>query len=133
MLSAAEKAVYLMPCKVQLADFNVQTMNLDKNYRSCPEIINFNNKVFSLDNLQDFLQRRLEDSQENKRHDIHFSETDFEADRQYLCPRPSITGQGFDRGVVRVTYLEGRVKQERADEVRQRLMPLLKICAGVLP
>ena len=38
----------------QLGDFNVQTMNLDKNYRSCPEIINFNNQVFSLDNLQGF-------------------------------------------------------------------------------
>ena len=77
MLFAAGKAVYSMLCKVQLADFNVQTMNLDKNYRSCPEIINFNNRVFSLDNLQAFLQRRLEDSRENKRHDIHFSEIRF--------------------------------------------------------
>ena len=36
--------------------------SLDKNYRSCPQIVNFNNRVFSLDNLQAFLERRLEDA-----------------------------------------------------------------------
>ena len=46
----------------QLANFNVRVENLEKNYRSCPEIIKFNNKVFSLDNLKAFLQRRLERS-----------------------------------------------------------------------
>ena len=51
----------------QLVDFNVEIKNLDKNYRSCPEIVAFNNRVFSLDNLRAFLERRLEDAQENKR------------------------------------------------------------------
>ena len=110
----------------QLAIFNVQIMLLDKNYRSCPEIIKFNNRVFSLDNLQGFLQRRLEDSTENKRHDIHFSEGDFEQitstfAHAHQLPREDMTG-----GLVRVTYLDGRIKQERALQVRQMLMPLIK-------
>ena len=94
----------------QLADFNVQTTSLDKNYRSCPEIIEFNNRVFSLDNLQDFLQRRLEDSTENKRHDIHFSETDFEEIANTFAHAHQLPGKDLTGGVVRVTYLEGRVK-----------------------
>jgi len=115
--------------QIQLAGFDVQTTSLDKNYRSCPEIIKFNNRVFSLDNLQAFLQRRLEDSAENKRHDIHFSEGDFEQiantfAHAYQLPREDMTG-----GLVRVTYLDGRVKQERAVQVRQMLIALIKdIC-----
>ena len=126
--------------QVQLAGFNVQTTSLDKNYRSCPEIIKFNNRVFSLDNLQAFLQRRLEDSCKSRRHDIHFSKEDFEGIANtfaHVHQRPGcvngILGEqassNASSGVVRVTYLEGRVKQERADEVRQKLIPLIKdIC-----
>ena len=115
--------------QIQLADFNVQTTSLEKNYRSCPEIIEFNNKVFSLENLRAFLQRRLEDSKENKRHDIHFSDTDFDVIANTFARAQQSPGKGLAGGVVRVSYLEGRVKQERADEVRQSLIPLIEdIC-----
>jgi len=115
----------------QLADFNVQITNLDKNYRSCPEIIKFNNRVFSLDNLKDFLQRRLDDSTENKRHDIHFSESDFEEITNTFAHAHQLPGKDQQAGgVVRVSYLEGRVKQERSAELRQRLIPLIKDLRG---
>ncbi len=104
--------------------------SLDKNYRSCPEIINFNNRVFSLDNLQGFLQRRLDDSTENKRHDIHFSETDFEQIANTFGVSAQSPGKDLNGGVVRVTYLEGRVKQDRSLEVRQKLIPLIKDLCG---
>lgn len=116
--------------QVQLADFNVQIEKLDKNYRSCPEIIKFNNKVFGLDNLHDFFQRRFEDSQENKRHDVHFAETDFETINNTFAHAHQSPGKDLKGGVVRVIYLEGRVKQEREDEVRQRLIPLIKDLQG---
>jgi len=110
----------------QLIDFNVQTMNLEKNYRSCPEIIKFNNSVFSLDNLAGFLSRRLEDSRESKRDkEIHFSESDFEQIANTFAHAHQLPGKDLQGGVVRVTHLEGRVKQERADELRQKLIPLL--------
>jgi ATP-dependent helicase/nuclease subunit A len=116
--------------QIELSDFNVQLANLDKNYRSCPEIINFNNRIFSLDNLQAFLNRRLEDSIENKRQDIHFSETDFGQITNTFAHAHQLPGKDLRGGVVRVTYLEGRVKQERADEVRQRLIPLIEDLRG---
>ena len=112
--------------QIQLAEFNVQTMSLNKNYRSCPEIIKFNNQVFSLDNLRHFLQRRLEDSIENKRQDIHFSDTDFQQIANTFAHAHQLPGKDLTGGVVRVIYLEGRVKQERADEVRHKLIPLIK-------
>jgi len=115
--------------QIQLAGFSVQTTTLDKNYRSCPEIIKFNNRVFSLDNLQAFLQRRLEDSSKNKRHDVHFSGSDFEKVANTFAHAHQLPGKDLAGGVVRVTYLEGALKQERADEVRQKLIPLIKdIC-----
>jgi ATP-dependent exoDNAse (exonuclease V) beta subunit len=112
--------------QIQLADFNVQATSLDKNYRSCPEIIKFNNRVFSLDNLQAFLQRRLEDSNKNKRHDVHFSESDFEVIAHTFANARQWQGNDLTGGVVRVIYLEGRVKQERALQVRQKLIPLIE-------
>jgi len=115
----------------QLIDFNVQITHLDKNYRSCPEIINFNNRVFSLDNLQAFLDRRLEDSRENKRDkEIHFSETDFKQIANTFGFAHQSPGKDLKGGVIRVTYLEGRVKQERSQEVRQQLIPLMNDLRG---
>jgi len=114
----------------QLAGFNVQTSSLEKNFRSCPEIIQFNNKVFSLENLQGFLNRRLEDSRENKRHDIHFSPADFEQLANTFAHAHQIPGKDLSGGVVRVTYLEGRVKQEREIELRESLIPLIQDLKG---
>jgi len=109
----------------QLADFNVEITSLDKNYRSCPEIINFNNRVFSLDNLEAFLQRRLDDSRENKRHDIHFSESDFEQIANTFEHAHQKPGKDLQGGVVRIVHLEARAKQERATELRQKLISLI--------
>jgi ATP-dependent exoDNAse (exonuclease V) beta subunit len=115
--------------QIQLAAFNVQTGSLDKNYRSCPEIIKFNNRVFGLDNLQDFLQRRLEDSIENRRRDIHFSSSEFHQIASAFAHAQQLPGNDSKGGVVRVAYLEGRTKHERASEARHQLIPLIKdIC-----
>ena len=117
--------------QIQLSDFNVELANLDKNYRSCPEIIDFNNRIFSLDNLQAFLDRRLEDSTENKRQDIYFSETDFGQIAKTFAHAHQLPGKDLKGGsCVRVTYFEGRVKQEREDEVRQQLLPLIQDLKG---
>jgi ATP-dependent helicase/nuclease subunit A len=115
--------------QTELSGFNVQISHLEKNYRSCPGIIGFNNRVFGLDNLQAFLQRRLEDSNENKRHDIHFSEADFRQISNTFAGAHQLPGKDLTGGVVRVAYLDGRVKQERSDQLRQEMMPLIKdIC-----
>jgi ATP-dependent exoDNAse (exonuclease V) beta subunit len=115
--------------QTQLTAFNVQVSSLDKNYRSCPELINFNNRVFSLDNLKAFLQRRQEDSGKNKRHDIHFSDTDFEQIANTFAHAHQWPGKAMTGGVVRVAYLDGRVKHERSSQVRRQLIPLIKdIC-----
>jgi len=114
----------------QLVDFNVEMIKLDRNFRSCPEIINFNNRIFSIDNLHGFLDRRLEDAQENKRDDIHFSEADFKQFVNTFGSAEQRPGKDLKGGVVRVTYLEGRVKQERALEVRQRLIPMIEDLRG---
>ncbi len=110
----------------QLVRFNVQTLTLDKNYRSCPEIIAFNNRVFSLDNLRDFLGRRLIDARERKGSEVHFSEEDFEQIANTFRHAKQMAREDLEGGAVRVFSLEGRVKQERAEELRQRLIPMVR-------
>lgn len=112
--------------QVKLAGFNFQLEALDKNYRSCLQIINFNNKVFSLDNLQAFLGRRQDDAVENKRQDIHFSHQDFEAIANTFAHSHQFSGKDLPGGVVRAAYLEGRTKQERSLQAREKLMGLIK-------
>ncbi|MBF0512001.1 MAG: UvrD-helicase domain-containing protein [Candidatus Omnitrophica bacterium] len=111
--------------QLQLAHFNLQKISLDKNYRSCPEIINFNNRVFSVDNLRAFLQRRLQDSQENKRDDIHFSESDFEPIKEVFLTANQSPGTNLTGGLVRVSFLDAKVKEERFAQARERLTALI--------
>jgi ATP-dependent exoDNAse (exonuclease V) beta subunit len=112
--------------QAQLRDFNVANVALEKNYRSCLEVINFNNRVFGVDNLQAFLQRRLEYSTEKKRDDIHFSQNDFQEIANTFGRSHQLPGKDLKGGVVRVEFLDGRVKEERAVQVRERLIPLIR-------
>ncbi|MBF0504361.1 MAG: UvrD-helicase domain-containing protein [Candidatus Omnitrophica bacterium] len=110
----------------QLAHFNVKVRSLDHNYRSYEQIIRFNNRVFSLDNLRGFLDRRLQDSKGSKRHkDIHFSESEFASIADTFANAQQLPGKDLAGGVVRVVHLQGRVKQERALELRGQLTALV--------
>jgi len=112
--------------QIQLADFNVQVQNLDKNYRSCPEIIKFNNRIFSLENLEMFLHRRLDDAIENKRDEVHFSKEDFQIIANTFGHAHQDQGKDLRGGMARVVYLEGRTKQEREAQAREELIALIK-------
>ena len=114
----------------QLVAFNVEIKNLDKNYRSCPQIVAFNNRVFSVDNLSAFLERRLQDAQEHKRDEVHFSEVDFEAMANTFAGAHQTPVKDAPAGVVRVVHLQGRVKQERMQDLRGMLLPLVADLRG---
>jgi ATP-dependent helicase/nuclease subunit A len=109
----------------QLVDFNVQNKSLEKNYRSCPAIVAFNNRVFRLDNLRTFLDRRAQDARDNKRREIDFSPVDFEVITNTFAAARQTPVKETPAGLVRVTYLQGRVKQERLAEVQIELIPLV--------
>src|SRR5208283_2443142 len=56
--------------------------------------------------------------------------SDFEKVANTFAHAHQLPGKDLAGGVVRVTYLEGRLKQERALEVRQKLIPLIKDLLG---
>ena len=116
--------------QVQLSKFNLETMALDKNYRSAPAIINFNNRVFGLENLEDFLQRRREDFQENKRHDVDFTESDFQQIANAFKHARQLQGTDLTGGVVCVRNLDAQLKLERSHELRQKLIALVRELQG---
>ncbi len=105
----------------------VNMQSLDHNYRSCPQVIEFNNKVFSVENLCDFLDRRLEDAKERKRDGelVQFNEEDLGALAITFSHSHQLPGKGLTGGVVRAAYLSGRTSGERNIEARERLMALI--------
>ncbi len=109
----------------QLADY-VQIQNLDKNYRSGPNIIEFNNGVFNLENLRAFLDRKYEDDKEHKRDGVYFSDEDFGHIVNAFGAARQSPGKDLTGGIVRVEHLSGRTKSEYSEEARTKLVALIQ-------
>lgn len=109
----------------QLIEY-VQIQNLDKNYRSFEKIIEFNNCVFNPTNLKDFLQRKSDDDEQNKRNSLHFNEEDFAHIVNTFGHVQQSPGKNLRGGVVRVSHLSGRTKLAFTVDARERLLRLIK-------
>ncbi len=106
--------------------FNVNTETLQINYRSREAIVNFNNRVFSLDNLGGFI-RCFE--KENK---DRFALTDGEHNEleQVFGTSHQRVREGKEGGCVRVEYIEGRNKEERSLLSREKVIDLIRSLSG---
>jgi len=104
----------------------VRTHHLEKNFRSCPNIIDFNNQVFDLKNLRAFLDRKYEDDQEHKRDGIYFNDEDFMDFTNTFGHARQSPGKDLTAGVVRVSHLSGHTKAEYTQDAKERLITLLR-------
>ncbi len=108
-----------------IAPVNMQTLKY--NYRSCQRVIEFNNNVFSVENLCAFLDRRLEDAKARKRDGelVQFNEEDLSALNATFGHSQQLPGKGLAGGLVRASFLSGRNSAQRNDEARLRLIALI--------
>lgn len=109
--------------KHQLKAFNVKESPLKDNYRSQKEIVEFNNAVFSADNICSAISR----IKENKKSFIEFLPDDiadiraiFSNSRQDYKPGP-----GNDRGYVKVTRIEARDSAATNELLKQEIFELI--------
>jgi len=108
--------------KERFAAFNVQLESLSTNYRSEKAVVEFNNKVFSPDNLKRYvheLQEEKDDSLPLSPDDVREVESIFHGSQQsYEAAR--------DRGYVKIEYVEADSKHDCNDAVRERLLSVIK-------
>ncbi len=107
--------------------FNVRTDFLTKNWRSQKAIVEFNNCVFSSENLTKFLSRKQEYEEEKKKR----PRVDFQAeDIRELNILFQSSQQNFqeekDGGYVRVEILDIDKKEERDNVLRDKVIGLVK-------
>lgn len=108
--------------KESLAPFYPRTESLSVNYRSAPVIVDFNNMVFSEENLRRFFAAK-EDSGKGG---LEFTDRDcaylagiFRGSRQRAR-------EGASGGYVRTIYLDCRSKEELHAAARERLINLIR-------
>jgi ATP-dependent helicase/nuclease subunit A len=112
--------------KANFNAFGVREEALQNNYRSRKMIVDFNNKIFSRENLERFLIVK----DEGKKECVVFSDEDLQDlhhmfSNTHQTPRP-----GFDGGLVRVEYLDGAKKEDRDGVAREKLIALLNDLRG---
>jgi len=115
----------------QFRHFNVREEYLTKNWRSCQAIVEFNNQIFSLENLRRFISEK-EAMEENKKRGVKECERveleteDYERfDAVFGHARQSFQS-GKTGGYVRVRHVSGKTKEIRNDELKQQVKTLLR-------
>ncbi len=113
--------------KHQFQAFNVQIEQLSKNWRSQRAIVDFNNAVFSLDNLRSFIRRKESyESEKNKKGAVVFGEEDYnDIDHVFKNAQQNFQPQN-NQGYVKVEYINIDKKEERDELIRERLIDLIK-------
>ncbi len=107
--------------KARFSGGNIILETLNKNYRSLWEIVEFNNLVFSEDNLRGFLARKDEAGKSG----LEFTA----ADRDEIISIFKDTGQTCREdkagGYVKTEFIDSKTKQERDELVRGRVIALI--------
>ncbi|MDD5432151.1 MAG: UvrD-helicase domain-containing protein [Candidatus Omnitrophica bacterium] len=108
--------------KETFKDFNLIEESLNKNYRSRKEIVDFNNAIFSLDNLKRFVSQNEELSAQG----LEFGVDDldrltniFESSKQES--RDDLLG-----GYVEGQIIDVKTKEERDDLIKERVIALIE-------
>ena len=106
--------------------FNIQIETLSKNYRSHKAIVNFNNRIFSQENIALFINKKEEFESEKKKKDavvltlenkeVFFNV--FQHAEQQFEPRRN-------EGYVKVEYLESENKENRNSLAREKFIRLV--------
>lgn len=112
--------------KEQFADY-VREEVLENNYRSRANIVDFNNWIFSQENLERFIAQKQEhDLEKNKKNAVSLNNDDLQEVRRVFANAHQNARPGFDGGLVRVELLEGDKKEEREEVSRAKILGLVE-------
>ncbi|HSA31165.1 MAG TPA: UvrD-helicase domain-containing protein [Candidatus Omnitrophota bacterium] len=109
--------------KGSFKEFNVREEILETNYRSLEAVVEFNNHIFSLQNLQRFVkEKEAFEEEKDKKDSVRFQEKDLERLSSLFAHSRQKTLPQKKGGRVRVRYVPGSSAAEREETVRQDLL-----------
>ncbi len=107
--------------------FGVRTHFLTKNWRSQKAIVDFNNAVFSPENLERLIRRKhAYDLEKKKDPSVEFTEEDKARLKDLFQGAHQSVGERKDGGYVRVEYLDIDKKEERDTALREKVLGLIR-------
>lgn len=107
--------------------FGVRTHSLNKNWRSQKAIVDFNNAVFSPDNLERLLRRKCAyDAEKKKDYPVDFTDEDTARLKNVFQGARQDAGEQKDGGYVHVEYLDIDKKEERDGALREKIIALIR-------
>jgi len=106
--------------------FNVTVDCLTQNWRSQKAIVEFNNAIFSMDNLRRFMAKKIVYEQEKKKKNpVVFSEKEMRQVENVFGSAQQRFQSKNDGGYVRIEYVDIARKEDRDAFVRERLIELI--------
>jgi len=106
----------------QFSHFNVCREQLANNYRSRQAIVEFNNRIFSVENLRRFIAAKEEFEEDKKKTPVVFTEGEFQMlENVYGSSRQSHS-PGREAGVVRVEIVVSDRKEDRDELIREMVV-----------
>ena len=113
------------------AAFPIKVEYLTKNWRSRKTIVDFNNTVFSSENLKSFVLRKEEFERDKKKpNTVEFSPDDHAALKHLFQSSRQSVRPGKDGGYVRVEFIPVEQKDERDGVIRAKVTGLIKELRG---
>jgi ATP-dependent exoDNAse (exonuclease V) beta subunit len=106
---------------------HIVTENLTHNWRSQKHIVEFNNSIFSADNLKAFIERNNQHGSEKNGDDgVLWSDEDIEQVLDVYGQAQQSHRPDLRAGYVHVEHIEASTKEERNDMTRPKLISLLR-------
>ncbi len=112
--------------KKRFSHFNIFIDVLKKNWRSQKAIVEFNNMVFSPENISAFIrQKQAYESSKSKKGIVSFTEEELYGIEEIFSSAKQNWCDEKDKGYVKIEYIEGEKKEEREVVIREKLIPLI--------
>ncbi|MDD5079142.1 MAG: UvrD-helicase domain-containing protein [Candidatus Omnitrophica bacterium] len=108
----------------QFQNFPVKRSYLSDNYRSCFAIVDFNNRVFSLDNLKRFLQEK-DAQEETKKSGLTLTASEA-ADILAVFDCSAQKSQVKSSGYVRIERVDAQAGEDTGDIIRVKCVELIR-------
>ncbi len=114
--------------KERFQAFNVQKDFLTKNWRSQKAIVEFNNAIFSWENLSRFIQvkENFEIEKNKRKVCVKFTPEDLEEIKQAFQTAQQSFRPENSQGYVKIEYIDGDKKENRGEIIREKVVSLIQ-------
>ncbi len=112
--------------KTRFSNFNIFIDVLRKNWRSQRAIVEFNNMVFSPENISCFIRKKeAYECSKNKKDIVFFTQEEIDRIKEIFCSANQTWCDENSKGYVKIEYIEGEKKEDREIVVREKLISLI--------